>query len=145
MKSNENRRVTTGLRAPDDVMAKHIKIGCTVINSSAAAWPPGHSWPVATHGSSAPDVGPALPADYDSDPDRFASSQAATAAFSRRGDVHPAVARRLADAGCELVLDVGGGNGVLARELAKVGARTVTADRARHVAAAPPPRCAPTP
>ena len=94
---------------------------------------------MATPGDSAPDVGPALPADYDSDPGRFASNQAATVAFSRRGDVHPAVARRLADAGCELVLDVGGGNGVLARELAKVGVRTVTADRARYVAEAPPP------
>ena len=36
-------------------------------------------------------------------------------------------------------MDVGGGNGVLARELAEVGVLTVTADRARYVADAPPP------
>ncbi len=92
-----------------------------------------------TDGAGARDLGPALPVDYDSDPGRFASNQAATAAFSRHGDIHPAVAWRLADAGSELVLDVGGGNGVLARELARSGARTVTADLASYVADAPPP------
>ena len=70
---------------------------------------------------------------------RFAANQAATASFSRCGDVHASVARRLADAGCGLVLDAGGGNGVLARELAKVGVRTVTVDRATYVADAPRP------
>jgi SAM-dependent methyltransferase len=80
-----------------------------------------------------------LPADYDGDPGRFAANQAATAAFSRRGDVHAAVAKHLVEVGCELVLDAGGGNGVLARELAKAGARTVTVDRASYVADAPRP------
>jgi SAM-dependent methyltransferase len=92
-----------------------------------------------THGPAAHHAGRVLPADYDSDPGRFAANQAATAAFSCRGDVHPAVARRLAEAGCALVLDVGGGNGVLARELAKAGAQTVTADRASYVTDAPRP------
>ncbi|HXW78144.1 MAG TPA: hypothetical protein VEJ84_01530 [Acidimicrobiales bacterium] len=92
-----------------------------------------------THGAGTHETGPALPTDYDVDPGRFAANQAATAAFSRRGDVHAAVARSLAEAGCELVLDLGGGNGVLARELAKVGARTVTVDRASYVAEAPRP------
>lgn len=93
--------------------------------------------------ANASDVGPALPVDYDSDPGRFASNQAATAAFSRLGDVHGLVARRLVDAGSGVVLDVGGGNGALARELAKVGARAVTADRAVYVAESRPPvlRC----
>jgi SAM-dependent methyltransferase len=85
------------------------------------------------------EVGPAIPADYDTDPGRFAANQAATAAFSRRGDVHPSVAQRLASAGCDLVLDLGGGNGLLARELARFGVRTVTADRARYVRDAPGP------
>jgi hypothetical protein len=57
-----------------------------------------------------------LPAYYDSDPGRFAANQVATSLYSRRGDIHPAVSRRLAAEGCHLVLDLGGGNGVLARE-----------------------------
>ena len=64
---------------------------------------------VTTHGAPSHDTGPALPTDYDGDPGRFAANQAAIASFSRRGDVHASVARRLADAGCGLVLDVGGG------------------------------------
>jgi SAM-dependent methyltransferase len=36
-------------------------------------------------------------------------------------------------------LDIGGGNGALARELAKVGVHCITADRASYVADAPPP------
>jgi SAM-dependent methyltransferase len=91
------------------------------------------------HGADGAELGPALPSDYDTDPGRFAANQAATAAFSRQEDVHPAVARRLTRVGCGLVLDVGGGNGVLARELAKGGVRAVTIDRAGHLSAAPPP------
>jgi SAM-dependent methyltransferase len=83
--------------------------------------------------------GRTLPDDYDSDPGRFAANQAATGLYSMRGDIHPAVAKRMATEGCELVLDLGGGNGVLARELAQYQVRTVTADRAAYVRDAPAP------
>lgn len=120
---------------------QHKMISCfaAMPKTRAATWPARHSWAMATQGSGAHDLGPPLPADYDSDPGRFASNQAATAMFSRRGDVHPFVARRLAEVGCELVLDIGGGNGALARELGKVGVRCITADRAFYVADAPRP------
>jgi SAM-dependent methyltransferase len=54
----------------------------------------------------------ALPRDYDSDPGRFLSTSAWP-----HDDVHPYVAARLAAAGAGTVLDVGGGNGKLARLL----------------------------
>ena len=53
-----------------------------------------------------------LPNDYDSDPDRFLSAEQHT-----HDDVHPYVAARFAAAGARTVLDVGGGNGRLARLL----------------------------
>jgi SAM-dependent methyltransferase len=84
-------------------------------------------------------VGRTLPDDYDTDPARFAANQAANRLYSLRGDIHPAVAKRMAMEGCELVLDLGGGNGVLARELALHQVRTVTADRATYVRDAPSP------
>jgi SAM-dependent methyltransferase len=84
-------------------------------------------------------VGRTLPDDYDSDPGRFAANQAANRLYSRRGDIHPAFAERLAMEGCELVLDLGGGNGALARELAQYQVRTLTADRATYVRDAPAP------
>jgi SAM-dependent methyltransferase len=78
-------------------------------------------------------IGRTLPDDYDSDPGRFAANQAVNRLYSRRGDIHPAVAKRMAMEGCELVLDVGGGNGVLARELAQYQVHPVTADRAAYL------------
>lgn len=81
-----------------------------------------------------------LPADYDTDPERFAANQAATARFSTAGDVHVPVAERLCRAGASPVLDLGGGNGLLARNLASCGAaRTVVLDRAAYLADAPRP------
>ena len=53
-----------------------------------------------------------LPNDYDSDPERFLSS-----GKYPHDDVHPYVAARLARARARRVLDVGGGNGRLARLL----------------------------
>jgi SAM-dependent methyltransferase len=53
-----------------------------------------------------------LPSDYDSDPDRFLSDSKFP-----HDDVHPYVAARLVEAGARRVLDVGGGNGRLARLL----------------------------
>ena len=54
----------------------------------------------------------ALPPDYDADPQRFLSN-----ADWPHDDVHPEVAARFAGAGARRVLDVGGGNGNLARLL----------------------------
>ena len=54
----------------------------------------------------------ALRNDYDEDPDRFLSSEK-----HEHDDVHSYVALRLAAAGATTVLDVGGGNGRLARLL----------------------------
>lgn len=56
----------------------------------------------------------ALPPDYDADPSRWRSSDPAWQVF---GDVHEPVAERLAAEGSSPVLDVGGGQGRLARYL----------------------------
>ncbi|MGH3934359.1 MAG: class I SAM-dependent methyltransferase, partial [Pseudonocardiaceae bacterium] len=77
--------------------------------------------------------------DYDRDPQRFAANQAATARFSAAGDVHGLVAERLASAGAAPVLDLGGGNGTLARLLADYGTLTVVLDQAAYVDQAPRP------
>lgn len=81
--------------------------------------------------------GSAVPADYDTDPGRFAANALSTSLFSRNGDIHAGVAARIAGQGCSLALDVGGGTGVLARLLRDLGVPAVVADRARHVARAP--------
>lgn len=80
-----------------------------------------------------------LPSDYDIDPGRFAANQAATQRFSARGDIHPLIARRLTAEGCRTVVDIGGGNGTLARLLAGHGVSTVVVDRASHITRAPRP------
>ncbi|MFD0856074.1 class I SAM-dependent methyltransferase, partial [Actinomadura adrarensis] len=80
-----------------------------------------------------------LPGDYDDDPGRFAANQEATRRFSRVGDVHPVVVRRFADETCGSVVDIGGGNGVLARALGDNGVRTVVVDRAELLKEAPRP------
>ena len=77
----------------------------------------------------------ARPADYDADPDRFLSSERYP-----HDDVHPYVARRLAAAGARTVLDVGGGNGRLARLLPALSMRCVLIDLSpTMVAMAPRP------
>ena len=64
-----------------------------------------------------------LPNDYDSDPDRFLSTEK-----HPHDDVHPYVAARLAAAGARTVLDVGGGNGRLARLLPALSIRCLLLD-----------------
>jgi SAM-dependent methyltransferase len=78
-------------------------------------------------------------ADFDDDPERFAANQLATKSFSLVSDVHDRVADRLAESTTGLTLDVGGGNGVLAKALAKRGRRAVVVDRAGYVRTAPRP------
>src|SRR5580658_8106011 len=65
----------------------------------------------------------ALPNDYDSDPDRFLSAEK-----HPHDDVHPHVAARFAAAGARTVLDVGGGNGRLARLLPTLSMRCLLID-----------------
>jgi SAM-dependent methyltransferase len=64
-----------------------------------------------------------LPNDYDSDPDRFLSTEK-----HPHDDVHPYVAARFAAAGARTVLDVGGGNGRLARLLPALSIRCLLLD-----------------
>jgi SAM-dependent methyltransferase len=64
-----------------------------------------------------------FPADYDADPERFLSSTRYP-----HDDVHPYVAERFAAAGVRTVLDVGGGNGKLARLLPAFSMRFVLID-----------------
>jgi SAM-dependent methyltransferase len=64
-----------------------------------------------------------LPNDYDSDPDRFLSAEK-----HPHDDVHPYVAARFAAAGARTVLDVGGGNGRLARLLPGLAVRCLLID-----------------
>lgn len=81
------------------------------------------------------------PSDFDSDPDRFLASLSATSRYTPAGDLHAAVARRLErDHPNGRVLDLGGGNGRLARELHEKPVRTIVLDRAAYVAGAPGPR-----
>ena len=65
----------------------------------------------------------ALPNDYDSDPGRFLST-----GKHPHDDVHPYVAARFAAAGAQTVLDVGGGNGRLARLLPGLSMRCLLLD-----------------
>jgi len=70
-------------------------------------------------------TGPAapMPHDYDADPGRFLAS-----ADVPTEDVHPGVAARLASAGARTVIDVGGGNGKLARLLPALSVRCLLID-----------------
>jgi SAM-dependent methyltransferase len=82
----------------------------------------------------------AQPVDYDNDLDRFLTNQTATRLFSTSGDVHESVAEHLyRQHGSGRVLDLGGGNGLLARHLQDRGMASVVLDQARYVATAPPP------
>jgi SAM-dependent methyltransferase len=64
-----------------------------------------------------------LPNDYDSDPSRFLSAEK-----HPHDDVHPYVAARFAAAGARTALDVGGGNGRLARLLPALAIRCLLID-----------------
>ena len=81
----------------------------------------------------------ALTPDFASDPERFAANQAATRQFSAAGDVHQPIADRLAALDSGRVLDLGGGDGTLARLLVRHHVPTVVVDRAAYVRNAPPP------
>ena len=81
----------------------------------------------------------ALEADFDHDPGRFAANQLATQNFSMTGDVHDQVADRLAKITIGPILDLGGGNGRLAKLLSEHGRSTVVVDRADYVRSAPRP------
>jgi SAM-dependent methyltransferase len=77
-----------------------------------------------------------VPPDYDSDPDRFLSTEKFP-----HDDVHPYVAARFAAAGARTVLDVGGGNGRLARLLPALAMRCLLIDVSEAMLAlAPSPR-----
>ena len=65
----------------------------------------------------------ALPNDYDADPSRFLATEQ-----HPHDDVHPYVAERFAAAGARSVLDVGGGNGKLARLLPGLGMHCLLVD-----------------
>jgi SAM-dependent methyltransferase len=84
-------------------------------------------------------TGKSIPVDYDDDPARFAANQAATASFSTTSDLHAVVARRLHQIDTAPILDLGGGNGLLARHLRTAGVPTVVVDPATHVSQAPRP------
>jgi SAM-dependent methyltransferase len=81
----------------------------------------------------------ALAADFDHDPERFAVNQQATQSFSMIGDVHDRVADRLAKITAGAILDLGGGNGTLAKSLIKHGRTAVVVDRADYLRSAPRP------
>ena len=83
--------------------------------------------------------GRALAADFDHDPERFAANQQATRSFSMIGDVHDRVADRLAKITFGTILDLGGGNGALAKALNKRGRTAIVVDRADYVHSAPLP------
>ncbi len=83
--------------------------------------------------------GRALRPDYDDDPTRFAANQSARDRFSLDLDVHHEVARRFADLCLDRVVDIGGGNGALARLLHDAGVNTIVVDPAEYIDQAPRP------
>jgi SAM-dependent methyltransferase len=82
----------------------------------------------------------ALPPDYEHDLGRFIANQTATRLFSTSGDLHEPVAARLhREHNSGRVLDLGGGNGLLAQHLQQRGLNCVVLDQASYVARAPAP------
>jgi SAM-dependent methyltransferase len=77
------------------------------------------------------------PADYDDDPARFQAT-----GEHPHDDVHPYVAARFAAAGARTVLDVGGGNGRLARLLPALSMRCLVIDLSAVMLALAPRPCA---
>src|SRR5215813_5781875 len=67
------------------------------------------------------DVPRPLPLDYDRNPDRFRTGRAVTNEFGLCGDVHAPVAQRLIAEVATPVLDIGCGDGALARLLSSSG------------------------
>jgi SAM-dependent methyltransferase len=65
--------------------------------------------------------GGAIPPDYDRDPERFRLARSVARRYGLAGDVHEQVARRLLREGLTPVLDVGCGEGELARHLPEGG------------------------
>jgi SAM-dependent methyltransferase len=61
--------------------------------------------------------GEALPPDYDERPERFRTARSVLRRHALRADIHADVARRILDEGLTPVLDVGCGEGELARHL----------------------------
>jgi SAM-dependent methyltransferase len=61
--------------------------------------------------------GKALPPDYDERPERFRTARSVLRRHALRADIHADVARRILDEGLAPVLDVGCGEGELARHL----------------------------
>ncbi len=79
---------------------------------------------------------PALPSDYDSDPERWGSCDRSVQVF---GDAHEPVARRIVDEELAPVLDVGGGQGRL-ESLLPAGWPAIVVDRSpTQLADAPSP------
>lgn len=78
-----------------------------------------------------------LPGDYDADPSRFLAAEQ-----HPHDDVHPYVAARFAAAGARTVLDVGGGNGRLARLLPALTIRCLLIDLSPAMLELAPRPCA---
>jgi SAM-dependent methyltransferase len=77
-----------------------------------------------------------LPPDYDRDPGRFRTARSVMRQHARAADVHERVAQRLIAEGSVPVLDVGCGEGELARHLP--GGAWVGVDRSREMLARAP-------
>jgi hypothetical protein len=80
---------------------------------------------------------PAVPSDYDSDPERWRSCHRSVQVF---GDVHEPVASRIVEEGLAPVLDVGGGDGRLESLLPPRWPAIVIDLSATMLVDAPPPK-----
>ncbi len=71
---------------------------------------------------------PAIPNDYDSDPERFRANMCAAARYTSGGDVHPTVARVFRETGFSPILDLGCGDGRFTRPARALGLDVTTFD-----------------